>query len=316
MDYLALVNKVALESGMEQGELTPATWISAEAGRRRWPQIKDWVRSAWQDLQMERNEWEFKNKEITTVINPRIVVDDIVSSAPSIGPAPGVKYKGQDSGLELTVITIQSGANLGDFYIDFSSTGQWNRATLGEVFEELSPNAGDSSFVYRGRGAYRLNDLDPLMREPRWDTFVGYQGRNTPIPIIYMPWENWIYKELSYTTTTRSAPSFVSQDYKGDLTFYPQTLSPFSVNFVYPTAPQMLENYDDVPLTILLPFEYHEWISWRALEKLARYDKNPDLLAYAQSESTFYKTRAERNLMPLPSWAGSRYNYPLLRSWR
>lgn len=307
---------VARESGMEQGFLTPATWISAEAGRRRWPQIKDWVRSSWSDMQIERNEWEFKNKEITVLLNPRIVVDGIVSNAPSAGPAPGVKYKGQDSGLELTVILMQSGANPGEFYIDFSSDGQWNRATLGEVFEELSPNAGDSSFIYRGRGAYRLNDLDPLMREPRWDTFVGYQGRNTPVPIIYMPWENWLYKELSYTTTTRSAPSFVSQDYKGDLTFYPQTLSPFYVNFVYPTAPQILEEYDDVPLDILLPAEYQEWIAWRALAKLARYDKNPDLLAYAESEDKFYKNRAERNLMPLPSWAASVYNYSGVRRWR
>lgn len=316
MDYISLVNKVAQEGGFEMGQLTSATWTSAEAGRRRWPHIKDAVKGAWMDLQMERNEWEFTNKEITVVINPRLVADDIVSSAPSIGPAPGVVYKGQDSGLELTVLTIASGANQGEFYIDFSSPGQWNRATLGEVFEELSPNPGDSSFVYRGRGAYRLSDLDPLMREPRWDTFVGYQGRNTPIPIIFMPWSNWLYKELSYTTTTRSAPSFVSQDYKGDLTFYPQTLSPFSVNFVYPTAPQELEEYDDVPLPTLLPEEYHEWIAWRALMKMARYDKNPDLLVFAETEARFYKGRAERNLMPLPSWSSSRYNHPYLRSWR
>lgn len=296
-------------------QLTPSTWLSAEAGRRRWPHIKDAVRGSWEDLQMERNEWEFKNKEITAVIYPRLVADDIISSSPSIGPVPGVVYKGQDSGLELTVVRMQSGAEAGEFYLDFSSNGQWNRATLGEVFEELSPNPGDSSFVYRGRGAYRLSDLDPLMREPRWDTFVGYQGRNTPTPIMYMPWENWLYKELSYTTTTRSAPSFVSQDYKGDLTFYPQTLSPFSVNFVYPTAPQVLEEYDDEPLPTLLPFEYHEWIAWRALMKMARFDKNPDLLAFAESEASFYKNRAERNLMPLPTWRGSSFNSPRLRSW-
>lgn len=316
MDFLSLVNMVARESGIEMNYLTPTTWASAEAGKRRWPHIKSAVSEEWVDLQMERNEWEFKNKEITTVINPRIVVDDIVSSPPSAGPAPGVTYKGQDSGLELTVILMQSGANQGEFYIDFSSNGQWNRATLGEVFEELSPNAGDSSFVYRGRGAYRLNDLDPLMREPRWDTFVGYQGRNTPIPITYIPWENWLYKELSYTTTTRSAPTFVSQDYKGDLTFYPQTLSPFSVNFVYPTAPQVLVDYDDVPLPILLPEEYHDWIAWRALGRLARYDKNPDLLAYADNQIKMYRNRAERNLMPIPSWSASRYNFPYFRSWR
>lgn len=295
--------------------LTPATWTSAEAGRRRYPHVKSAVAGAWSDLQMERNEWEFKTKEITTVILPRLLVDGVVSSAPSAGPAPGVKYKGQDSGLELTVLDFMSGPEVGSYYLDFSSEGQWNRALIGEVFNEMSPNAGDSSFVYRGRGAYRLSDLDPLMREPRWDTFVGYQDKSTPTPVRYIPWENWLYKELSYTTSTRSAPSFVSQDYKGDLTFYPQTLSPFSINFVYPTAPQILEDYDDVPLPTLLPEEYHEWIAWRALASLARFDKNPDLLAYAEKNEEFYRRRAERNLMPIPSWRGSSYN-GYLRTWR
>lgn len=71
---------VARESGIEMNYLTPTTWASAEAGKRRWPHIKSAVSEEWVDLQMERNEWEFKNKEITTVINPRMVVDDIVSS--------------------------------------------------------------------------------------------------------------------------------------------------------------------------------------------------------------------------------------------
>ena len=316
MDYLDLVNFVADEGGFEMGQLTDATWTSAEAGRRMWPRIKRAVRGAWEDIQKERNEWEFKTKEGTFTILPRIMVSDVAFTPPSAGPQVGVVYKGQDSGLELTVVAVSAGPDVDTYYIDFSSDGQWNRALLGEVFEELSPNSGLSSFVYRGRGAYRLSDFDPLMREPSWTTFVAYQGNNTPIPVVYIPWENWMYKELSYTSSTRSMPNFVSQDYKGDLTFYPQTLSPFDINFVYPTAPQSLEDPDDIPLETLLPAEYHEWIGWAALERIARFDKNPDLMAYAQNGVKFYKNRAERELMPIPSWAGSTYNYPYLRSWR
>ena len=316
MMYLELVNYAMEKAGVEMTPLTSATWNSAEAGRRLYPRFKTAVSGAWRDLQMERNEWEFKNKEITTVILPRFLVDDVVITPPSAGPLPGVKYRGADSGLELTVIDQLDGPETGEFYIDFESTGGWNRALIGEVFEEYDPNPGDSSFVYRGRGAYRLSDIDPLMRTPRWDTFIGYQGQATPTPMYYIPWENWLYKEISYTTSTRSAPTYISQDYKGDLVFYPQTLSPVNVNFVYDTAPQELVDWDDEPLPLLLPYEYHEWIAWKAIADIARFDKNPDLLAYAESSIKFYKARAEKNLMPIPSWRGSRYNYPGFRSWR
>lgn len=308
MNYLELCNKVLEDGSLEMTPLTEDTWDSIEAGRRLYPRVKRAVAGAWRDLQMARNEWHFKSKEITATINPRMLIDGVILSPPSMGPAPGVRYKGQESGLELEVVTVLAGPEADEFYLDFKSDGEWNRAMLGEVFEELSPNAGDSSFVYRGRGAYRLKDFDPLMRTPQWATFVAYQGQYTPTPVIYIPWENWLYKELSYTTTTRSAPNFVSQDYKGDITFYPQTLSPFEINFVYTTAPQELEEWDDEPLTDLLPEEYHEWIAWKALASIARFDKNPDLLAYANENIKFYEKRAERNLMPIPQWKASRYN--------
>ena len=307
--YLDLVNLVIEESGKEQNTLTSVTWSQPEAGRRLYPRIKRYVADAWRKLQMSRNEWEFNNKEITVEILPRFLVDDVVVSAPSAGPEPGVVYKGQESGLVLTVIDVLPGPETDQFYIDFSADGGYNRSLLGEIFEEQSPNLGDSSFVYRGRGAYRLRDLDPLMREPSWSTFVGYQGDSIPTPIRFIPWENWLYKEIAYTTSTRSAPNFVSQDYKGDITFYPQTLSPVFVNFVYPTAPQVLTEWDDVPLEDLLPAEYHEWIAWEAMTMLARWDKDPDLLSYAEDQIKLYKNRAERNLMPVTRWASSRYNY-------
>lgn len=306
--YLELVNKVIEESGKEQDTLNPATWGQPEAGRALYPRIKRYVRDAWETLQMTRNEWVFTSKEITTLILPRLLVDGVVFSGSSIGPDVGVVYRGQDSGLTITVVDVLPGPETDEFYIDFSADGSYNRALIGEIFEEVSPNAGESSFVYRGRGAYRTRDLDPLMREPAWSTFVGYQGQSTPTPIRYIPWENWLYKEISYTTSTRSAPSFVSRDYKNDLTFYPQTLSPVYVNFVYTRAPQVLEEYDDVPMEDLLPAEYHEWIAWEALSTLATYDKDPDLAAHAEKHIRFYKNRAERNLMPTVRWGSSRYN--------
>lgn len=309
MQYIDLCNKVINESGMEQNELTFDTWDSPEAGRRLYPRIKRAVREAWRTMQMERNEWEFGVKDGTFTIYPRMLISDVVIGGGSPGPMPGTVYKGEDSQLLFTVLKVLPAREADTYYVEFSAESNFNRALIGELFEEVDPIEGGSSFIYRGRGAYRHADFDGLMREPHWTTFVAYQGNNTPHAVRYIPWENWVYKEISYTTTTRSAPTFVSQDPYGDLVFYPQTLSPFDINFYYDTAPQELVEPDDVPVNDLLPPEYHDWIAWRALENIARFDKNPDLMGWAQSQSRLYKRKAERNLMPIPSWAPNRYNF-------
>lgn len=316
MDYLALCNKVIQEGGFEQNELTTLTWSSPEAGRRLYPRIKRAVAEAWKAIQMDRNEWEFSTAELSALMLPRILVDNVSFTAPSAGPDVGVKYKGADSGLELTVISyttytsalLNMEEDTSVKMIEFSSEGSFNRALIGEVFLEMSPNAGLSSFVYRGRAPYKLSEFSDFAREPHWDSFIAYQDNQTPVPIAYIPWENWVYKELSYTVSTRSEPNFVSQDYNGNLVFYPQTLSPFTLNFVCDLAPQILVDSTDTPSLKLLPAEFHEWIAWEALESIARFDKNPDLLAYANKWTTRYRRKAERSLMPLISWASSEFN--------
>ena len=311
--YIQLVNKVIQESGMEQDELTSVTWNSPEAGRRLYPRIKRAVAEAWKAIQMDRNEWEFSTAELTTLLYPRIVADPTVG-----GILVGATYRGQDSGLlviptvvqdNVTVLNEMSGTSGDTKLVDFvSEEGGSNRAKPGERFVEVIPSPGATEFIYLGRGSYRLSEISEFAREPHWSTFIAYQDELTPTPVRYIPWENWVYKELTYTTSTRSAPSFVSQDYNGNLTFYPQTLSPFSVNFVCDLAPQTLMDADDTPSLKLLPAELHEWIAWEALATIARYDKNPDLLAYATSWIKRYKRKAERTLMPMISYRESRYN--------
>jgi hypothetical protein len=311
VNYLELCNKVIREGGFEQNELTTITWSADEAGRRFYPRVKRAVAEAWKAIQMDRNEWEFSTAELTALLLPRILADNVV------GVDVGIKYKGESSGLELTVISVTTSTtpllNMeGDTsvkVIEFSADGGYNRALIGEVFTEMSPSPGATSFVYRGRAPYPLSEFSEFAREPHWSTFIAYQDDQTPTPVRYIPWENWVYKELSYTTSTRSEPSFVSQDYNGNLVFYPQTLSPFTINFVCDLAPQELSDYTDSPSLKLLPAELHEWISWEALESIARFDKNPDLLAFASKWAKRYRRKAERNLMPLTSWQESRYNH-------
>lgn len=306
-NYLELVNKVIQESASELNELTLLTWNDDEAGRRLYPRIKRYVAEAWKMIQMDRFEWEFKSAELFKQIFPRIKIQQGLAT---IDPIVGTRYRGDDSGFEFTVQKI------------IPKAGSWADGTW-EGMLELSPNyvgtslmpaekfeeitvPGNSEFIYVQKGSYDFTEFDPLLREIMWETFVASQNMTTPIPVLSIPWNNWLYKDMTFTQGSRTVPSYVSQDFEGNLVFYPQTLDPFYISVVYDRAPQILSDPEDVPL--LLKEEYHEWIAWLALYKLALYDKNPPLAAHAKPNVDFYGRRAERYLLPRPEWGENKFD--------
>lgn len=306
--YLDLVNKVIEESGSELDQLTLLNWSSAEAGRKLYPRIKRLVAEAWKLMQMERNEWEFKQAQITTLVYPRIKFQDGDRAA---GPPPvGSVFVGQTSGFQFTLRQILDAT--GDWTLG-TAAGQLefelfegNQLVMGEVFEELTPIPNDGVFTYLEKGNYDFTTVDPELREIAWTTMVAYSPGSTPVPVVYMPWMNWTYQEASFTQGSITPPAYYSQDPFGRVVFYPQTLNTFNVTFYYTKGPQILTAPTDIP--VKLQEEYHDWIAWNALANLAKYDKNADLYAYASNMAAQYKYRAERNLMPLISWGASKFN--------
>ncbi|UFK09598.1 head to tail adaptor [Xanthomonas phage DES1] len=306
--FLELVNKVVLESGSEMDSLSLATWDSAEAGRRNYPRFKRNVADAWKMIQMGRLEWEFNDVAVNTIVYPRIKIAD---GNRATAPAVGSVFEGIESGFRFTVSRIFTSAGSwedGDAgaQLEFTSYETGKSPRLGESFKEVSPVPSFNSFTYVGRGSYDFKEINPLLREPMWNTVVTQVENGSVIPAVYIPWSNWLYKEADYMTTGTVGPSFVSQDYEGKMVFYPQSLRPFRINYVSSTAPQILTDPEDVPAVI--PEEFHDWIAWEALDSMAFFDKNPDLQAYANKWTRFYRIRAERQLLPTPQWSASRYN--------
>lgn len=304
MNYLQLVNKTLDESGKELDNLTLLTWSSAEAGRKIYPKVKRWVAEAWKQILIDRNEWEFNTAELTTVVYPRLKYQ---SGSDTVAPVVGSEWRGANSDTVISVreVTIDGGTWLaGSAYgqIEFDVISGTN-IEAGELFNE---EGGLGEFEYLEKGSYDFLNVRSTVREPRWDSFVAGKGTAYPNPVVYVPWNNYVYKTYSFVGTSQSVPNFVSQDFEGKLVFYPQPLAPFTISFVYDVAPQGLVDPEDVPDK--LPAEYHEWIAWRALTFLARFDKDPDLFAFADSMDTKYRRSAERNLMPIPSWADSAFN--------
>lgn len=304
--YLDLCNKVIQESANELDELTVDSWSDPEAGRRLYPRIKRMVAESWVAMQLERDEWEFKAKELNTTVYPRIKLNAGSRAGSNIGP--GVRFKGQTSGFEFTVKQYIGdndwtlGGAKGQLEMEDTDGGY---IIPGETFEEIEPSPGDGIFVYEQKGSYDFSEVDPLFRTLSTETMVTYRFGESPSPCLYVPWNNWTYKELDYTRGSATTPVYFSVDFEGNTVFYPQTLDPFNVSVVYDTAPQELSEPEDEPL--LLDPEFHPWIAWKALENIAQYDKNPTLFAYANKWTTFYKQRADKKMLPTLRWGSSSY---------
>lgn len=304
--YLELVNKTLQESSKEQNDLTLATWNSAEAGRRLYPRVKRMVAEAWKMIQMSRFEWEFKSAELFRPIYPRLKVQDGDGDI----PLPGTRFRGAESGFEFTVkqLVLPKGGDWatgdweGQIEIEQDYTG--TTPVPAELFEETLTGASVCQYVQKG--SYDFTEFDPLLREIQWETFVANQLKNTPVPVLNVPWNNWLYKDLSFTQGSRTVPQYLSQDFEGNIVFYPQTLDPFFISCVYTRSPQTLSDPEDVPL--ILKEEYHDWIAWQAVLNLALYDKDKNLQAYAMPYVRFYENRAMRELLPQIEWGTSQFD--------
>lgn len=297
-NYLYLVNKVLEESGKELNLLDETTWSSAEAGRRLYPRVKRLVREAWKMIQMRRNEWEFNTGRVTLVLLPKIRFVKMTTSDDPLS----YEWTGQSSGVRLIITTTESdyndstGQGAGEAVVTFLTEN--TNMVVGETFVA---DLDSSSFVYNGPGSHSLSQgLTNRVREPRWETMKISLDNEKFSSLNIVPFDN-------YLLTSRGAMPYAAKDYKGNLVLFTQLKAPALLQFDFDMAPQTLDEWDDTLEG--LAEEYHDWIAWEALESLAKYDKDPILLSYAQGMADVYRRRAERNLLPMVSWQASTYDY-------
>lgn len=299
--YLQLCNKVIEEGGLDQNLLNETNWYTIEATRKVYPRVKRLVAEAWKMIQMNRSEWQWKTKEMSTVVSPRIRFYNGASE-----PSLGASLFGKDTGssFKLKAVYLESGT-----WLAGTAAGQFDLSDVAGGLlsgEEIVDSSDTVIAKYEQKGSYDFKAIDPSLRNINWSTFVAAAKDRFNKPVLYIPWENWIHKDTAYVFNNAYVPSSVSQDLQGNVVFYPQVSNDFRVSFMYEAAPSSLAAFDDIPEE--LKEEYHDWIAWLALANLAQYDKNITLYQYAAKMEQFYRTRAERGLMPMPSWGSSPYN--------
>lgn len=310
--YLELVNMAIEESGVDLDLLstdssTPIDWNDT-TGYRMHKRFKEWVKQAWQDIQLEREEWEFRSGHLTTTILPRLYVEEGERAGGE--PPVGSVFVGRESGYQFTVLSVQTLS--GDWtlgtataIIQFEDPSGAIDGIFGEVFNEIDPAPANAVFRYTYWARYNFRDQVSSLAEVDPTSFSITGNAANGLPLKFVPWGIW-QQHYEATNLVRAQPALITITHDGLVDFYPRPERPYTITFTYNRAPQIFSDPDDLPLN-LDPF-YHDQIAWRAVIYYAMYDKNADVLGYAKVRHGFYKNRLERTTMPIVTFGESLYN--------
>ena len=320
--YLEIVNKAIQESGQDLDQLDSSNFSNPPTVMgKRW---KTWAASAWKEIQMLRDDWEFKTGRATVFIEPAIYVEQVSIPGGSSAPSVGDVYQGEDTNYLLTItkIVLHSGTWVGEnakatlYFTINSSNGPDFK--FNERFEPADTTPGKPVFVCKGWGRFNFRadaqvtdlvevNVSSVMVQSTGGSNIGQV--NTPdvglSTLDYVDWAKWSYK-VEPQAGTRGEPRWFTITPDGSLDFYPRPDIQYVLHFSYTKELTTLTNEDDTPSEI--PSEYHDAIVWRTVMFYADFNDNMGQLARATKRFNFYRVKMEKRLMPIVGFAESLYN--------
>lgn len=324
MNFLEIVNGAIQEAGKDQDDLTAGTFASPPDARM-YNRFKRWANQSYKELQMLRNDWEFKTSRASVLISPAIYLEE---GDRAVTPPVGTLFRGQDTEflLEVQQVILESGTWLaGDakatVYFSIPEENEGTDFKFNELFDEVN-DAGTvlTAGVFRCKGWGRYDfvadgSVPDLLEVDKTSFKSQSTGGSTLqeneadvglIPLAYMDWNDW---EWSFDTWagSRGRPYYVTTSPDGDLEFYPRPDKQYVINFTYTKTDGTLTAYSDTPT--LLPSRYHEILVWLTVRKSGMYDRDRAIVSRADEHIRPYRNAMEKNLMPDVSFGNSRYDY-------
>lgn len=315
MTYLELVNKAILESGVDLDPLTSINFASPPE-QSMYRNMKEWVNDAWKEIQIARDEYEFKTARASVFIYPAIYVEQ---GNRATAPAAGATYNGDDTDSDFEVASVvthsgawASGTAKATIFMKTAS----EQYKINEQFDELLPTPAGNIFRIKGRGRYNfVNDAQVTdISEMHYDTLyvqttggssIQTNDSSTEMRKVHMiPWANWVkgYEQ----NLTYGMPVYATITPDGDMDFYPRPDKQYVLHFTYTSTQGTLSVYTDTPTK--LPEQYHPMIAWKAVMKWASWDSQSTKFARAAKEFDFFNHRLEKNKMPVVSFQCSQYD--------
>lgn len=312
MNFLELVNGAIRESGQDIDELTSSNFASPPSVMHK--RFKAWVQQAWKEVQMTRDDWQYKTARAVVDLYPALYVTEGTGASE---PLSGWTYNTDDTNVNLTVeqvVTLSGDWTIGTaqatLYVDYTD-GIPEDLLIGEYISQTTPSNVAEAAKFIGWGRYdfgadgQITDYNgPLLHS----LMIADPEDGVPNleKVEFVPWQQW-QDEKEYHLTGRGKPYAFTQAPDGSLDFYPRPDKLYTLALEYTKDLTTLSAYSDSPSE--LESEYHDVILWKAVMKYADYNGERGIFMHAKKHYDFYNRRMEKKLMPIPSFARSVYDY-------
>lgn len=303
LTYLQLTNKAIEQSGVDADELTSGNF--ANPPTRIQKLMKGWVAQAWQDIQMEREDWEFKSRVDYVTLYPRINV--ITGSLASGNPPAGSVLTGVSSGATATVHSV---VTTGDWTADtgvatLNLVQQTKEFYLGETINLVTPLDEAGTCVMEETAKYNMSTEVSNLDELVYDSMVVMEtGQPAPRRMVYKSYDQFLF--FAVDRNTFGKPQVYAKLPTGELVFYPKLNTSYKFKFAYSVNFTPLTTATDVPSE--LDSDYHDVIYWRAVMYWAMHDSNMAGLARAKKRHDFFYNKMVSRMTPTPSFGGCLYD--------
>ena len=243
--YLELVNTAILESGVDLDPLTSSNF-ALPPDQSMYRNMKTWVSDAWNELQIARDEYEFRTARATVFIYPAMYVENGLRAT---APPVGATYNGDDTDSDFTIAQVitHSGswaAGTAKATLYFKTAAEQYK--LNEYFDELTPTPANNIFQSKGRGRYNFvndaqkTDISEILYETMYVQTTGGSTIQTNSAdsqlrkIEMIPWAQWA--ESFEQSLTYGMPQYATITPEGDLDFYPRPDKQYVLHFTYTTS--------------------------------------------------------------------------------
>jgi hypothetical protein len=322
--FLELVNQSIQEAGKDQDDLTSVNFASPPDARM-YGRFKRWVQQSYKELQMLRDEWEFKTARAVVFVLPAIYIE---GGSRAVAPPVGTLLRGQDTEfiIEVQQVILHSGTWLGGdakatIYYTIPDANEATDFKFNEEFDEIDEDLtvlDADVFRAKGWGRYdfvadgQVTDfLEPFKLEFALQTTGGSSIQDNTedvglTPLVYVPWSDWTWS-INNWAGGRGTPNLITISPDGDFELWPRPEKQYVLSFTYTKSDGTLTTYDSTPS--LLPARYHDMIVWMTVRKSGMYDRDRTIVARADEHIRLYRNSMEKNLLPDVTFAGSRYDY-------
>jgi hypothetical protein len=301
--FLELVNDAIDESKVQLDPLDSSTFANPPR-TVMYNRFKKWVNMAYRELLLARNEWYFRKERATLSVWPRLQMAGLTTI-----PAVGDTFTGDSSGVVFTVKAIHNIEDVeGDsvtercLSVEFSDESDPNNLIVLETFTGSDGVDGYSAGYYKGLGRYdfkaditNLQEIDPQTiriydtpDDAVSDPVIPKEGSQ----LAYTAWDKWLNDYTLYPWIG-DYPIKIAETSLGTYAMYPMPARESVLTFDFTKKVTDMVYYDDIPESI--PEEYHEYLSWRAVEEYADFDSNPKLFSRAQKHTRNYWNWLDRD---------------------